>query len=249
MKRRNFSAYKTLELEMEIHLTPGLAYDGEIKEQQPDGFMKTVPQYRSLFQESEVDRLTSQMAGMHVDGVTTKDESVYYRVLKPETIQFCGFFRGMLEDLSSDSEESSKAPPKEKERKIVTQIVTNADKDLLDLILDFLEHYASLPNSEQWRNDAIEERRKGPNFLPEDEISEWDAARLANFHTWRILQLYKAAEYFDSNLIRMKTTKWLVNHETKGFDDIKLKESFGTNRVFTDDEKEHVRKATGILWL
>ena len=240
MKRRNFSAYKTLELEMEIHLTPGLAYDGEIKEQQPDGFMKTVPQYRSLFQESEVDRLTSGMADLQLEA------DAYRRILKPETIQFCGFFRGMLEDLSSDSEEE---PPKEKEKKIVTQIVTNADKDLLDLVLDFLEHYASLPNSEQWRNDAIEERRKGPNFLPEDEISEWDAARLANFHTWRILQLYKAAEYFDSNLIRMKTTKWLVNHETKGFDDIKLKESFGTNRVFTDDEKEHVRKATGILWL
>lgn len=241
MKRGILSVKETRRLEMEIHLTPELAYDGEFKVKQPDGFLKTVPQYRPLVKESEVERLTAHLAGSKIGEGPAKDETLYYRVLKPEHIQFCGFFKQMMKDLPS--EDSSK------EKKIITQVVTGADRGLLDLVLDFLEYYASLPNPEKWKNEHIEERRKGNCYLPEDEISEWDAARLANFHTWRLLQLYKVAEYFDCNLIRMKTTKWLVNHEIKGFDDIKLKESFGINREFTEDEKKKVRELTGILWL
>lgn len=240
MKNENSLMGEILVLEMEIHLTPELAYDGEIKVEQPDGFLKTVPQYHLIVKESEVDRLSA----LKIDGTSSKDETAYYRVLKPETIQFCGFFRHMMKDLSSSDSEETEEP-----KKIITRVVAGADRGLLDLVLDFLEYYATLPDPEKWRNEHIEERRKGNCYLPEDEISEWDASRFAGFHSWRLLQLSKVVEYFDCSLMRMKNIKWLVHHETKGFDDIKVKEYFGTNREFTEEEKEKVRKETGILWL
>lgn len=224
---------------MKIQLTPELAYEGEERITQPNGFERIVHHYRPLIDASEVEHLTQKLSGTSIDE-GSKDK--YFRVLQPSSIKFSGFFRMMFEDLSSSDDE------KESDT-VYPRVVSNADRELLDIILDFFEHYASLPNSDEWKNDAIQERKNEKAYTAEDEITEWDAQRLANLHGKRIVQLIKVAEYFDSDLIRMKACKWLTTREIKGFDVEQLKKYLGTDRTFTDEERLHVKQLTGIIWL
>lgn len=226
---------------MKIQLTPELAYDGEERVTQPNGFVKILHNYHHLVTTSEVEHLTRKLSGSSLEE-TPGSKDAYFRTLQPSSIKFSGFFRKMFEDLPSSDDEKE-------DEMVCPQVVSNADRELLDIILDFFEHYASLPNSNEWKNEAIQERKNDKAYTPEDEITEWDAQRLANLHSMRIVQLIKVAEFFDSDLIRMKACKWLTTVEIKGFDVEQLKKYLGTDRTFSDEERLRVKEQTGIIWL